>query len=305
MFSAYTMAILAVVSAAGLMLDGRTLDGLPIWAKPLKFAVSFVIYTVTWAWLLSLQRRARRVGWWAGTILAVTGLAEMAIIVGQAARGHRSHFNIATPLDATLFTIMGVTVILLFVTNLVAATLVLRERLADRATTWAVRLGLAISVVGLGLGGLMLGPKGHQIADLRADTATVVGAHSVGVPDGGPGLPILGWSTTGGDLRIPHFVGMHALQLMPLLALALLTLSSRLPALRDETTRLRLILIAGAAYTGLLTLVTWQALRGQPLIHPDALTLTALALLTTATATATLFTLAGRKTTPAATLATA
>ncbi|WP_309232223.1 hypothetical protein [Micromonospora tarensis] len=110
----------------------------------------------------------------------------------------------------------------------------------------------------------------------------VGGAHSVGVADGGPGLPVLGWSTTGGDLRIGHFVGLHALQVLPILAILLSRFANRL----DERTRARLVVVAGAAYGVLTVLLTWQALRGQPLLRPDALTLVAVAALVVATATA-------------------
>jgi hypothetical protein len=111
----------------------------------------------------------------------------------------------------------------------------------------------------------------------------VAGAHSVGVPDGGPGLPLVGWSTVGGDLRIGHFVGLHALQALPLLAILL----SRFFGTRlAERTRTRLLVVAGGGYGVLTKLLTWQALRGQPLLRPDALSLAALGTLVVAVATA-------------------
>jgi hypothetical protein len=123
----------------------------------------------------------------------------------------------------------------------------------------------------------------------------IAGAHSVGVRDGGPGLPLVGWSTTGGDLRIGHFVGLHALQALPLLAILLTLLSRRVHRL-TETTRIRLLIIVGVAYGVLTMLLTWQALRGQPLLRPDALSLAALAALAVTTATATAVVLArGRR----------
>jgi hypothetical protein len=113
---------------------------------------------------------------------------------------------------------------------------------------------------------------------------TIAGAHSVGVEDGGPGLPVLGWSTAGGDLRVPHFVGLHALQMLPLLGWAL----ARPWAARrwSERRRVALVSVGGAAYLGLLALLTWQALRGQSIVAPDLLTLGALALLAGGTALA-------------------
>ncbi|MFI6484432.1 hypothetical protein ACIBH1_41380 [Nonomuraea sp. NPDC050663] len=264
-------ALMALAALAFLVLylaDGRQLDGMPLWAKPLKFTVSFTLYFLTWAWLFSLRHRATRTAWWSGTVMAVFGVIEVGLIVYQAARVHRSHFNESTPLDATIWALMGITIGVLLFAQVIAAALVLIERQADPVSTWAIRLGLVISTVGIGLGALMAFPV------LGTDFPEgIAGAHSVGVPDGGPGLPLVGWSTTGGDLRIPHFVGMHGLQLMPLLAMGLALVVA------SQTVRLRLILIAGGFYTGLLALATWQALRGQPLLEPDGLTLSALGVL--------------------------
>ncbi|NUW39805.1 hypothetical protein [Nonomuraea rhodomycinica] len=270
MVSTGLMSVLAVVTAMALVLDDRTLDGVPVWAKPLKFAMSVALYSFTWAWLLSLQRRERRWGRMAGTVLAVAGVAEVAVITFQAARGHRSHFNAATPFDAVLFGVMGMMIIGLMVANIVAAVAVLLDRQADGPSTWAVRFGLVVSTLGLASGGLMLGPRPGQSVD-----GGVIGAHTVAAPDGGPGLPLLGWSTVAGDLRVPHFVGMHALQLLPLLPLALAALSHRFPVLAPERVRQGLTITAGVGYAGVFGLVLWQAQRGQSLIHPDGLTLAA------------------------------
>ncbi|MFE7619384.1 hypothetical protein [Streptomyces sp. NPDC057496] len=284
MLFAAAMTVMAAASAVGLVVDDRVLAGAAIWFKPFKFAVSFVVYALALAWMLTLVTHGRRIGWWAGTVVAAACLAEMAIITGQVVRGKRSHFNHATPFDEALFNAMAVTVVVLWTGTLVIAVLLLRARISDRAAAWAIRSGVLLTLVGAAFGFLMTQPTSEQRAAGNLDTADVIGAHAVGVPDGGPSMPLTGWSTTGGDLRIPHFVGMHALQLLPLLLLALMSLAPRFARLRDPRVRLRLVLVASGAYAALVALVTWQALRGQSLIHPDGATLGAAALLVTATA---------------------
>ena len=274
MTTAAVLAVLGLVSIGGLLFDDRVLVGAPIWLKPLKFAVSLAIYSVTFAWLISLVDRGRRLAWWLGTVIAAASGIEMAVIVGQVVRGRRSHFNFATPLDGALFSLMGFTIVVLWLATAAIGVLLLRQRLGDRPAARAIRLSLPIALAGLAVGFLMTSPTADQRAAMSSgDGLTVIGAHSVGVPDGGPGLPLVNWSTTGGDLRIGHFVGMHALQALPLLALALSLAARRWRRLRDERVRARLVGVAAAGYAGLVLLLTWQALRGQSLVHPDGRTL--------------------------------
>jgi hypothetical protein len=259
---AAAMSVLALVAAVGVFVDDRVLVGAAIWLKPFKFAVSLAVYSVTLAWMLAVLPRRSRLGEWTGTAIVGFAFVEIAIITAQVIRGQRSHFNAATPLDVSLFAIMALSIMALFVAHLVIAVVALRQRIPDRVASYAIRLGLLLSAVGF----LVAVPMVLPMQD--PGIAGVAGAHSVGVPDGGPGLPITGWSTTGGDLRVGHFVGMHGLQALPLLAL-LLTRRTRL----GTTQKTRILVIAAIAYAGLTVLLTWQALRGQPLLRPDALTL--------------------------------
>jgi hypothetical protein len=271
------MTVVAVVSAVGIFADPRVLTGVPIWLKPFKFSVSFVLYGTTLAWMLSLLPQRSRVAEWAGTVIVAMSLAEMVVIVGQVLRGTTSHYNETTPLNAALWKVMGASIIVLFTAHIIIGIVVLRRPIADRVAAYAVRLGLGLSLLG------MLAAVPMVLPSQAPSIEGIAGAHSVGVPDGGPGLPLFGWSTTGGDLRIGHFVGLHSLQALPILAIVL---SRFLGTRLDERSRVRLLVVAGAAYGMLTMLLTWQALRGQPLLRPDALTLAAVAAVVVATATA-------------------
>jgi hypothetical protein len=259
------MAGLTLVTLVGVFADPRVLVGAPIWLKPFKFAISFVLYGFALAWMLSVLPRRSRTAEWAGVLIVGVAVIEVTLIVVQAARGQRSHFNDTTPGNALIFAVMGASIMVLFVAHLINGLIALLQRIPDRPTRYAIRLALGISLLGM----LAAVPMVTPMQDPGIEG--ISGAHSVGVPDGGPGLPVTGWSTTGGDLRIGHFVGLHALQALPLLAFLLARVGRRL----DERTRARLLLVAGAAYAILVVLLTWQALRAQPLLRPDAVTLTA------------------------------
>ncbi|TFC27814.1 hypothetical protein E3O55_11465 [Cryobacterium sp. MDB1-18-2] len=265
------MAVLVVVCLVGLLVDLRSLTGAPVWAKPLKFSISVLVYAASLAWLLGiLSARRRRLAWWIGTVSTIALVIEMVIIVGDAALGITSHFNVSTPVSGTLWSVMAFSIVLVWMAALVTALLLFRTDLGDPARALAIRAGTVIAVLGMGLAFLMTGPTAAQLDHFQG----IAGAHTVGVPDGGPGLPLLGWSTVAGDLRIPHFVGMHALQVIPLTALLLEVLARRVALVRPPTVRFRLLSVVIALYVGVLAILTGQALAGQSIVRPDALVTT-------------------------------
>lgn len=238
---------MAVPVALAALFDPRTLEGVGVWIKPLKFLLSVSLYALTFAWFfgyLPEERRharpARVIVW---TIL-IAGTFEIAYITLQGARGLASHFNESTPFYTFMYGLMGVGALLLTAT----AALLARElgRHAPPRLPAVFRhslvVGLAATFVLGSLSGLVISQLGQQ----------------VGADGGGTTLPFFGWSRTGGDLRVAHFFALHALQVLPLAGAGLARLPSR-PALA-------LFWPFAAAYLlwTLFTLV--QALQGEPLL---------------------------------------
>jgi hypothetical protein len=244
--------------------------GVPVWVKPAKFAFSIAVYCLSLAWIFGFIlnfRRTRQIVRWI-TVSAMW--IEMVIISFQAARGTTSHFNISSPLNATLFSIMGVAIVSQTLASIAVAVALFRQPFVDRALGLSLRLAMAITISGALLGGLMTQPSERQLDQMRSGQLQSSGAHTVGGPDGEPGMPVTGFSKKHGDLRIPHFLGLHALQLIPLFALGLRRSRA------TEPQRVRLVRTFAASYVGLVAILLGQALRGQSLFTMDGVTATAL-----------------------------
>ncbi|TCC26452.1 hypothetical protein E0H50_30745 [Kribbella sindirgiensis] len=276
MLMVLAMSGLVLTAGVGLALDGREILNESVWLKPFKFGLSFVLYGATLAWLLSKLRKAKRFGWWTGTVFAVTGIVDVGFIAVQAARGTFSHFNA----NSDTFNQVGQQVFMsgvmgLFGASLVVAIMLLFQRIGDAPLNRAIRVGLGLAVAGMGLAFYLVGSQSQrqEVTDAYGHPVTLAGSHGIGVEAGGPGMPLTNWSTDGGDLRIPHFVGLHAIHFLLLTVLALSLLAARVEWLRPERVRHRLVGVAAFGYTGVMVTVTVQAFRGQALIHPDVQTL--------------------------------
>jgi hypothetical protein len=267
------MILVAGASIVGLLVDPRIITGAPAWLKPLKFAISTAVYSLTLAWIfesLPDWPRVRRVVGWTTAIVFVL---EVALIDAQAWRGTTSHFNVSTTLNMVLFWVMGGAILLQTFVSVAVAVALWRQRFTDRTLGWALRLGMTLTIAGALTGPLMTRPTAAQLADVRAGGRMMTaGAHSVGGVDGGPGVPLTGWSREHGDVRVPHFIGLHAVQALALIAVGLRRWR------RPEGVRVRALLAGAASYASLFLLLLWEALRGRSVVAPDATALLSIAI---------------------------
>jgi hypothetical protein len=257
------MIVFAVpASVAAFLLDDRVITGAPAWLKPVKFAISTALYAFSVAWLLSFlpeHPRLRR----AGSVIAAVLVIELVIIDLQAWRGTTSHFNASTPINALLATAMGVGVLAVIAASFSIIRALFAHRFEDPAVGSLLRATLVITLAGTSLTGALMGtPRSGQLRDLRHGHVSVIGAHTVGAEDGGRGIRGLGWSADHGDLRAPHFVALHALQILPLLYFV----SARARAFASPARRLRLARALSASYAALVLLLIAQAMAGVPLL---------------------------------------
>lgn len=239
------MLFLVVTAVFGVMAmtDSVQILGVNRWIKPMKFGMSIAVYLITLAIYLYFvpgRPRAKTVIAW-GAAFLMTG--EVALITMQAARGTTSHFNNLTAFDDMVFSAMGLMIVANTILLVYLLVIYFRDRIdLPTSIVWGLRLGLIAILLSAVEGGYM----------------SVVMAHSVGVADGGPGIPIFNWSTVAGDLRVAHFIGMHGLQAIPFFALIAEKFAPAMAKLPS--------VVFGVLYIGIFAALFVQAMMGKPLL---------------------------------------
>ncbi len=269
-------AVLIAVGVFGLALDSRVILNAPLWAKTTKFAISITLYCGTLIWMLMQLKSRPRLAHFVATGTGIIMLVEIAVILIQnILRRVPAHYNTAGLLDVSLWSTMGTAIMAAWGISALAAIALLFEKIPNRVLGVAIRLGLFVSLIGMALAFMMTSPNVTQTAALESgQTLTMIGAHNVNALVDGQTrmIPFLGWNMDGGDLRIAHFIGLHGMQVIPLIGL----LALRLVQL-SERRRIAMVWLVATGYLGLMLLTLWQALRNQSIIAPDGLTLIVLA----------------------------
>jgi hypothetical protein len=262
----YWLAVISLVGALVLvplwMIDTRMLGGISVWEKPLKFFISSVIFSITYSWLSSFITRGARWVKLSGLFIAVSLAVELILIVAMASIGQTSHFNVSSATSIVIWSLMATFISIVLFSTLFISSMILIQKDQEFNLRLALALGSFNTAVGMGLAYLMTSPTANQLANFQG----IAGSHSVGVSDGGPGLPFFGWSTVAGDLRVGHFFGLHLIQV----AVVLLAITLILPVIF----RVPLLIVGNLTWLGFVGLVTWQSLRAEPFSAPSQLTLT-------------------------------
>ena len=238
---------LVLICLIGWMFYSRTLVGLNVWVKPMKFSISGGIYVLTCGFLITLYPFSRRKKNIVNNIISWTMALEICIVVLQAARGVRSHYNQSSLFDGILFGSMGILIGVIVLTMIFFIVETVRLRLnTPRAVQWGILIGWLVVLFGSWVGGQMIGQM----------------SHNVGVPDGGEGLPWINWSTIAGDLRVAHFFGLHGVQIIPLFAV-LLTKKWKASKMAQNS----VVILFGLLYASWIAFTFYQAKQGMPLVN--------------------------------------
>jgi hypothetical protein len=190
------------------LVETRLFNGINVWIKPLKFQSSAALFLLTLAVFMPFldrrqrERKAVKAAIW---IISVFLLLEILYIMFRASRAEASHFNRDNMIGIILYAWMGITILISTVLSGWIGWLILKskEAIARPDLRYAIGVGL---VVGTALGSLtaiyMSQQTGHWVGGVRNDAT---------------GSFFFGWSRTGGDLRVAHFIGLHAMQGIPLI----------------------------------------------------------------------------------------
>jgi hypothetical protein len=211
-WSGVALVVAGLACAAAWLAEGApSLAGAVSWRKPIEFGVSLGVTGAFLAWVLRWLPRSGRIGWPIAVAYSVSATAEWALITVQKIRGVPSHFNNSTDIDSLVFIGMGVMIGWVMLSILAAAIWAWRRPGAgtDRPMVGAVRTGLGFLLLGQVLGTLLL-VNGFGVVDdgvlATFDRAGIMGA--------------------AGDMKLPHAIAIHGLQVVPVLGW-LLSLGTR------------------------------------------------------------------------------
>lgn len=241
--------VAAVPTVFAILLDDRLVNGVDIWIKPAKFLTSLAIYFATLGWFhgyLPGRIRGTGLGWALVGVPIAIGLLEMTWLVATAALGVPSHFNRTAPVYEVSYALagLGATMLMLVVLTMGILIAKAREPVLPPAFRLSVVLGCTLAFVAtMVTAGFLASGNGHWVG---------------GTPSDAGGLPLVGWSRTGGDLRVAHFFAMHALQVVPILGWVV-TLSGM------GKPRTAVWVLSGL-YAGLIALTFVQAISGRPFL---------------------------------------
>jgi hypothetical protein len=261
-FGLWWQAALLALSAGALPFDRRHVLGLNPWVKPIKFELSVMVFLATMALILrALGSTGRwpRTRAWIGWGLGLCMVVENSIIALQSLRGVRSHMNVTTLTDGLLFGAMGLFIVLnTGLVGWVFALWLMTQKTVRAAVAWGVGWGLAFQLAAAAEGVRMVMNSGHVVGPIDAAAGHAMRQHIA--LDGGPGLPFLNWSTMHGDLRVAHFFALHALQLLPVVALLLAETGLR------ERVQVALVWVVAGVYAAGVWWTFAQAMNGVPLV---------------------------------------
>ena len=199
-YSGLVFLIIALAMCLAPLFDTRELFGVSVWNKPIKFYVSTTVLLWTIGWIMHDLPNKKQVRFISkGVFICLT--LELVLITYQAIQGKASHFNVTNPLDGVIFGMMGMIIFINSLFFIYLLILFLRVKTLPRGYQVGIISGLFIFLLG--------GYEGYLMAARLS--------HTVGAADGQEGIFFLSWAKSYGDLRIYHFLGLHALQVLSLI----------------------------------------------------------------------------------------
>ncbi len=256
-----------LVSILGLIIDVRILQYVPIWLKPFKFSISSMIFIGSILYFLKYISNQKFIHL-TNKIVSYGLMIELFIIFLQAFRGRMNHFNNQTVEDMILFQIMAITIVCVWLGFGVYAWKLFKTSEYENVFFFkGLQVGAFITFLTMPFAFTMPQPSKAQLQEIiknKSQIGLIVGSHTVDEKDPTQTYPLTGWAKTGGDLRIAHFLGVHALQILPILAFLLNGINLSIPNKKRILTTVALFYFLFV----LLTLV--QALNGISLLSTSS-----------------------------------